>query len=101
MTSEQEPLGCSVDMHPVGLALIGAGPWGTTLGRALARTPEAELRWICDLDEDRLTRARAAHLDAHVTPDIEKVLADAGVDAAVVAVDSSRHHSVGLQVLRA
>ena len=29
-------------MNPVGVALIGAGPWGLTLGRAISRLPEIQ-----------------------------------------------------------
>src|SRR6478735_3164501 len=88
-------------MNPVGVAVIGAGPWGGTLARAFARTAQAELRWICDLDEGRRVVAGAAHPAARITSAVDEVLADPGVAAAIVAVDSPRHHSVGLRVLGA
>jgi predicted dehydrogenase len=88
-------------MSPVGVAVIGAGPWGDTLARAFARIGDAELRWICDLDQERRARAGAAHPRASVTAAVDDVLGDPAVEAAVVAVDSPRHHSVGLRVLAA
>lgn len=85
----------------VGLALVGAGPWGLTLGRAAARLSNAQLRWICELDERR--RAGAAELApaARLTGALDDALADPNVGAVLVAVDSPRHHAVGRRVLEA
>jgi len=88
-------------MTAVGVALVGAGPWGLTLGRAVARLPEVDLRWICELDPQRRAIAAAIAPQARLTDELDEVLADPFVSAALVAVDSPRHHPVGLRVLRA
>ena len=88
-------------MNSVGVALIGAGRWGTTLGRAVARVPGAELRWICEIDPERRSRAAEIHPRARLAESLDRVLQDPLVQAAVVAVDSPQHHSVGMQVLEA
>jgi predicted dehydrogenase len=88
-------------MTAVGVALVGAGPWGLTLGRAAARLPEVDLRWICELDPERRALAAAIAPRARLTHELDEVLADPAVAAALVAVDSPRHHPVGLRVLRA
>jgi predicted dehydrogenase len=88
-------------MNPVGVALIGAGPWGLTLGRAMARLPDVDLRWICELDPGRRAGAAGIASGARLTGVLDEVLADSGVAAAFVAVDSARHHPVGLRVLQA
>jgi predicted dehydrogenase len=88
-------------MTAVGVALVGAGPWGLTLGRAVARLPEVDLRWICELDPERRALAAAIAPRARLTDELDEVLTDPGVAAALVAVDSPRHHPVGLRVLRA
>lgn len=88
-------------MTAVGVALVGAGPWGLTLGRAVARLPEVDLRWICELDPQRRAIAAAMAPGARLTDELDEVLADPSVAAALVAVDSPRHHPVGLRVLRA
>jgi predicted dehydrogenase len=82
-------------------ALVGAGPWGMTLGRALARSTDGGVAWICEVDAERRARAGAAHPGARLTADVEEVLADPRVTGVAVAVDSARHHEVGLRVLRA
>ncbi len=88
-------------MTAIGVALIGAGPWGRTLGRAVARLPDVQLRWICELDPARRAEAAALAPGARLTDALDEVLDDPAVQAAVVAVDSPRHHQVGLKVLRA
>ena len=41
---------------PIGLAVVGAGYWGPNLVRNAMSTPSVNLRWLCDLDEDRARR---------------------------------------------
>ncbi|HMF40982.1 MAG TPA: Gfo/Idh/MocA family oxidoreductase [Polyangia bacterium] len=88
-------------MSPVGIAVIGAGPWGQTLAGAFASLPEATVRWICELDEERLACAGAAHPGARTTGALEEVLRDPGVTAVVVAVEPARHHAIAMRALEA
>jgi predicted dehydrogenase len=85
----------------VGVALFGAGPWGLTLGRAAARLPNVDLRWICELDHQRRAGAATLAPAARLTAALDEALADPGVAAALVAVDAPRHHAVGRRVLEA
>jgi predicted dehydrogenase len=72
-----------------------------TLARATARLPEVDLRWVCELDPARRAAAAAVAPRARLTGALDEALADPAVVAAFVAVDSPRHHPVGLRVLRA
>lgn len=86
-------------MEPIGVALIGAGRWGLTLAGALSKIEAVDLRWICELDGERLSQAAALHPQASLTSEVAEALRDDRVAAAFVAVDSARHHSVGVRVL--
>jgi predicted dehydrogenase len=86
-------------MPPVGIAVVGAGPWGLTLARAFAGLEHARLSWICELDASRRAQAGRAHPDARLAETVDEVVADPDVDAVVVAVDSARHHAVGMRAL--
>ena len=88
-------------MEPVGIALVGAGPWGLTVARAMARVEPADLRWICDVKGDRLASASEHHRAARLTSTVDEVLADPAVSAVAVAVDVPAHYPVGLRVLQA
>jgi len=88
-------------MPTTGIAVIGAGPWGLTLTNAFAGVPQVQLRWICDLHDERRTRAAELHPNAHVSADLDDALGDPAVAAVVVAVDPARHHAVGMRALAA
>jgi predicted dehydrogenase len=88
-------------MNPVGVALVGAGPWGLTLANAFERVPGSQLRWICEVDGQRRRAAAEAHPRAQAAADLAEALADTNVSAVGVAVDSAGHHRVALQALAA
>ncbi len=86
---------------PVGVAVIGLGYWGPNLLRVLADKPEAEVRWICDLDRERLTRYRRRYPSVRATSRIERVLADPDVQTVIIATPVNTHYSLAAQALRA
>lgn len=86
---------------PVGLAVVGLGYWGPNLLRVLADNPDAEVRWICDLDDDRLAKYGRRYPAAGVTTSIEEVIADPGVEAVVIATPLHTHHELATRVLEA
>jgi len=96
-----EPATIAPFMSSVAVGVVGAGPWGLLVARAFARARGAELRWICDLDDGRLARARADHAGVRLTSSLDELLSDRAVDAVAVAVDSPRHHVVAGRALEA
>jgi predicted dehydrogenase len=88
-------------MVPVGIAVVGAGPWGMTITGAMAGLRQVGIRWICELDHVRRARAAEAYPDARVTGDLDAALRDPEVAAVMVAVDPARHHAVGMRALQA
>jgi predicted dehydrogenase len=86
---------------PVGVAVVGLGYWGPNLLRVLSDNLDAEVRWICDLDTERLSRYRRRHPGARVTSRLERVLADPAVDAVLIATPVHTHHQLAAQVLAA
>jgi predicted dehydrogenase len=87
--------------NPVGLAVVGLGYWGPNLLRVLGDNLDASVRWICDLDPERLSKYRRRHPTARVTTRIERVLADPAVDAVIIATPVDTHYSLAAQVLEA
>src|SRR5437016_1462857 len=53
LSHESEVIG-----EPVGIAVVGLGYWGPNLLRVLSDNADVEVRWICDLDSDRLAKYR-------------------------------------------
>jgi predicted dehydrogenase len=85
----------------VGVAVVGLGYWGPNLLRVLGDNLDAGVRWICDLDPERLAKYRRSHPEARVTTRIERVLADPGVDAVIIATPVHTHYDLASRVLEA
>ena len=85
----------------VGIAVIGLGYWGPNLLRVLSDNLEAEVRWICDLDPDRLAKYRRRHPGARSTTHFESVLADPGVEAVIIATPVQTHYALAARALAA
>ena len=89
------------EQGPVKIAVVGLGYWGPNLLRVLGDNLDAEVRWICDLDTDRLAKYRRRHPAARVTTRIERVLSDPSVDAVVIATPVHTHYTLAAQALAA
>ncbi|MFW6062298.1 MAG: Gfo/Idh/MocA family protein [Planctomycetota bacterium] len=85
----------------IGVAVIGAGHWGKNLVRNFDQLPGAELRYVCDRDEDARQRMVSRYPAAEVLADYDRALADDAVDAVVVAVDVPQHMPVARAALEA
>jgi predicted dehydrogenase len=77
--------------HALTFGVVGLGYWGPNLLRVLGDDPDVEVRWICDLDADRLARFAKRHPDATPTDNVEDLLADEGLDALVIATPVFTH----------
>ena len=96
--SQREPAPAT---DPVGVAVVGLGYWGPNLLRVLGDNLDASVRWICDLDSERLVKYRRRHPDARMTTKIERVLADPAVDAVIIATPVHTHYNLAARVLEA
>ncbi|MBI4575844.1 MAG: Gfo/Idh/MocA family oxidoreductase [Planctomycetes bacterium] len=85
----------------VRVAVIGAGVWGKNLVRTFANLPNCTLAWCCDTDESRLATQATAHPGLRTTNSVEELLADASLEAVVVATPATTHHDVARRVLEA
>lgn len=86
---------------PIGVAVVGAGYWGPNLVRNFSASPRTELRWVCDVSEERARSTATAWGSARATTSVEEVLADPLVDAVAVATPASTHAAIGLAALDA
>lgn len=85
----------------IGIAVIGAGNWGKNLVRNFNALDGVQLRTICDLDEGRRKTMADQYPHAQVTDDLQSVLDDGAVDAAVIAVDAPLHYKLARETLAA
>jgi predicted dehydrogenase len=87
--------------RPVNIAVVGLGYWGPNLLRALFELSDAEVSYICDLDEDRLTRFMKRYPSAQATVELDDILRDPDVDAVVIATPVFTHFDMAARCLRA
>jgi predicted dehydrogenase len=73
----------------VHVGVAGLGHWGPNLARNFAEL--ADLAWICDQDERRLSSLAARYPDARATTRFEELLDDPGLDAVVLATPAITH----------
>jgi len=85
----------------VRLGVVGLNYWGPNLARNFARLEGCELRWLCDLDEALLERARNIHPGARLTTRHEDLLGDPDLDAVVIATSVPTHAALTRAALEA
>ena len=78
------------------LAVAGLGYWGPNRLRVLVDMPDVRVRSLCDLDDDRLARYERRYPSTTGHHDFDAVLADANLDAVVIATPVFTHALAGL-----
>ena len=85
-------------MSQIRVAVVGGGRLGTIHARLLDKVPDAELVALVEPNAEQAT-ALAEQFDCPVLTDLERLLNDGQVDAAVVAAPTTLHHRIGLRLL--
>ena len=85
----------------IGVGVIGYGYWGPNLVRNFADNPNVDLRWVCDLQTERLARLRLRYPAVQIAEQLERVLADPKVDAVAIATPVASHFKIAMQALQA
>jgi predicted dehydrogenase len=83
------------------LGLAGVGDWGRNLLRVAAASGEFELAAICDRDARALVNAVERYPSALAFSDFDKMIAEARLDAVIIATPPSRHHEHAVAALAA
>ena len=89
---------------PVGFVLFGLGRAGYIHANTLVRNPQARLKYIVDIDEDKAKQfVTSNYLDTKVVPPtaVETVLNDSSVNAAVIATPTHAHEDLVLSCIKA
>jgi len=77
--------------RPVVCALVGLGYWGPNLLRVLVADAGVSVRWICDLDAERLASHSRRYPGIRTTTALDDALGDDEVDAVVIATPVFTH----------
>lgn len=88
-------------MKATTVGIIGCGYWGPNLLRNFAENEAARLLWMCDLDEQRLEAMGRRYPSAETTSDYMRMLADAKLNAVVIATPVATHYNFARDALLA
>ena len=81
------------------VAVIGVGGWGKNLARNFSQLNECTLRYICDLDDQKLAQMQALVPGAIATNNYHEALADQQVKAVVIATPAPSHYELAKKVI--
>jgi predicted dehydrogenase len=85
----------------IGVGVVGYGYWGPNLVRNLCDIREARLRWVCDLQTERLAGVKNRYPSVEITEDYQHLLDDPQVDAIAVATPVATHFALAMRALKA
>jgi len=85
----------------IGVGVAGLGYWGPNLVRNLGASPRLELRWLCDLDADRMELIGRQYPKARRAVTFADMLADERLDAVVIATPAPSHYRLAKEALQA
>ncbi len=83
------------------VAQIGCGYWGPNVLRNFSAQPACWVKFVAEINKERQQYVTANFPRSNVVDDIDAVLADAEVDAVIVATPASSHHAIAKQALEA
>jgi predicted dehydrogenase len=87
-------------MKPIQVGVIGAGYWGPNLIRNFYEIPEADLKIVCDLRQERLDHIQSRYPGIHTSRDYREIL-NSDIEAVVISTPVSTHSRLAIECLRA
>ena len=87
-------------MVPVQVGVIGCGYWGPNIIRNFYEAPEADLKMVCDLRQERLDHIQSRYPDLATSRNYHDML-KSEIEAVVIATPVSTHHCLAMDCLRA
>ena len=85
----------------VSVAVVGVGGWGKNLVRNYSQIAQAKLKYLCDLDEQRLASIQGQFPAESTTTSFDDLVADQDLDAIVIATNGPSHYELCKRALRA
>jgi predicted dehydrogenase len=86
---------------PIRVGVVGLGYWGPNLARNFAAIEGCELTWLCDGSDEIRAKLAGAFPGVRSTREIDDLLADAELDAVVLATPVPTHAELAVRVVDA
>jgi predicted dehydrogenase len=85
----------------VTVGVVGVGGWGKNLARNYSQIPDANLKYLCDLDERKLSVLEGQLQVQRTSMQFDDLLRDPDLDAVVIATSGSTHYELCKKALTA
>ena len=85
----------------INLGVIGCGHWGPNHIRVFSSLRKATVRAVSDLDPERLQYVAEQYPTVSLQTDFQAMLANAAIDAVVIATPTDSHYQIVKQALQA
>ena len=85
----------------VNVGVVGVGGWGKNLARNYSEIPEANLRYLCDLDESKLRAMQDQFQPERITTRFDDLVEDPELQAVVIATTGPTHYDLCKKALLA
>ncbi|MBL0315160.1 MAG: Gfo/Idh/MocA family oxidoreductase [Flavobacteriales bacterium] len=83
----------------INCAIIGYGYWGPNLVRNFSATPNATVKLVADLRQERLNLVKKNYPTVEVTTDIDSIWSDNSIDAVIIATPVFTHFELAQKAL--
>lgn len=83
------------------VAVVGVGGWGKNLARNYSQIAQANLKYLCDLDEKKLNAVHRQFRAENITTRFDDLIADTELEAIIIATPGPSHYELCKKALRA
>ena len=87
--------------QPIVVNCIGAGRWGPNIARAFENLPNTTVHYVCDTNDEALTRIRSNMSRVETTSDVTEAIEDPRAHAIAIATPVSTHFELAKAALEA
>ncbi len=81
------------------LALIGCGKWGKNYLKTVTAIEGCELKWACDLDDQKLNQAAPVYPQTRFTENKADILNDSEVQGVIIATTPESHYMLAKEAI--
>lgn len=85
----------------INIGIIGCGYWGPNLVRNFIAVKGCNVKYCCDIDNNRLKYIHRLYPFLKITRDYSRVIDDASIDSVVIATPVSTHFPLALKAIEA
>ena len=83
------------------IGIIGCGYWGPNLIRNLNSLPDCRVKWLCDVDPERIAHMKKLYNHVETTTRFEDIIKDDEIDAVAIATPVRFHFDMAKAALLA